>query len=117
MDRVDQLLRSQEQLDRLRQDIESLRQDTEVQKELEFRQDLEQVLQKHGKTRSDLARITPVTAKTSPTTPVRQRRRRRLKTYLNPHTGDRVDTRGGNHKVLKAWKATYGPEEVEGWVQ
>ncbi|RFQ08223.1 transcriptional regulator, partial [Pseudomonas sp. ATCC 13867] len=24
---------------------------------------------------------------------------------------------GGNHKVLKAWKAQYGAEAVESWLQ
>lgn len=46
----------------------------------------------------------------------KQRRGRRTKTYLNPHTNETVQTKGGNHKVLKAWKQEHGHEEVESWV-
>ncbi|WP_438266250.1 hypothetical protein [Edwardsiella tarda] len=28
-----------------------------------------------------------------------------------------VATKGGNHKVLKGWKAEYGTDEVESWIQ
>ncbi|WP_425439001.1 hypothetical protein [Pseudomonas jinjuensis] len=31
--------------------------------------------------------------------------------YKNPHTGDVVKTKGGNHKVFKAW-AEYGRQTV-----
>ncbi|EPG5989341.1 transcriptional regulator, partial [Pseudomonas aeruginosa] len=27
------------------------------------------------------------------------------------------ETKGGNHKVLKAWKEQYGSETVESWLQ
>lgn len=52
--------------------------------------------------------------------PVRQpgkaRKARVVKTYLNPHTGQKVQTKGGNHKVLKEWKAKWGGDVVEAWV-
>jgi hypothetical protein len=38
-----------------------------------------------------------------------------VKRYKNPHTGDVIETRGGNHTVLKKWKSTYGGAVVEGW--
>lgn len=44
-------------------------------------------------------------------------RKRREKRYINPHTGDVVVTRGGNQKTIQAWKARWGNEEVESWVQ
>jgi hypothetical protein len=37
--------------------------------------------------------------------------------YKNPETGETVESKGGNHKVLKAWKEQYGAEQVEGWLQ
>lgn len=46
----------------------------------------------------------------------KQRRTRRTKTYTNPHTGEVIQTKGGNHKLLKAWKQEYGNDTVESWV-
>lgn len=39
-----------------------------------------------------------------------------LKVYKNPRSDEFVETRGGNHKILKEWKSQYGAEEVEGWL-
>lgn len=45
----------------------------------------------------------------------RPRKQRDTKVYTNPHSGEVVETKGGNHKVLKAWKAQYGNDAVESW--
>jgi hypothetical protein len=37
--------------------------------------------------------------------------------YKNPSNGEIVETKGGNHKVLKAWKKEYGNDTVESWRQ
>ncbi len=42
---------------------------------------------------------------------------RKLKVYKNPNTGEVVETKGGNRKVLKAWKTEFGAEVVEDWLQ
>ncbi len=42
---------------------------------------------------------------------------RALKVYVNPNTGASIETKGGNHKVLKEWKAEHGSDVVEGWLQ
>lgn len=42
---------------------------------------------------------------------------RRVKIYRNPHANEVIETKGGNHKTLKEWKATWGAEEVESWAQ
>ncbi|KAA8552439.1 hypothetical protein FX983_04853 [Pseudomonas frederiksbergensis] len=36
-----------------------------------------------------------------------------VKIYKNPHTGEVVETKGGNHKTLKEWKAEHGSATVE----
>ncbi|GLU37607.1 hypothetical protein Pssp01_17000 [Pseudomonas sp. NBRC 100443] len=46
-----------------------------------------------------------------------RRRERVVKVYKNPNTGEVVETKGGNHKVLKAWKAEHGNDVVESWQQ
>ena len=43
------------------------------------------------------------------------KRARKVKQYKNPHTGEVIETKGGNHKTLKEWKAKWGPEAVESW--
>ena len=45
------------------------------------------------------------------------RKARALKRYKNPNNGEVIETKGGNHKVLKAWKEQYGAEKVETWLQ
>jgi hypothetical protein len=44
------------------------------------------------------------------------RRPRQVKQYRNPHTDEVIETKGGNHSGLKAWKAQYGSDEVETWL-
>lgn len=39
-----------------------------------------------------------------------------LKIYKKPHTGEVVETNGGNHKTLKEWKAEHGSATVESWL-
>jgi hypothetical protein len=43
------------------------------------------------------------------------KRARKVKQYKNPHNGEVIETKGGNHKTLKEWKAKWGGDEVEGW--
>lgn len=33
------------------------------------------------------------------------------------NSGEVVETKGGNHKILTAWKEQYGAAQVEGWLQ
>ncbi|MGF6458081.1 hypothetical protein ABIA55_003545 [Pseudomonas frederiksbergensis] len=44
------------------------------------------------------------------------RKPRQVKIYKNPHTGEVVETKGGNHKTLKEWKVEYGADTVESWL-
>ena len=47
---------------------------------------------------------------------VGSRRPRTLKVYIYPHTGEVVETKGGNHKTLKEWKTEHGAATVESWL-
>ena len=38
---------------------------------------------------------------------------RKLKIYKNPHSGEIVETKGGNHKLLNVWKAEHGADVAE----
>ena len=48
---------------------------------------------------------------------VTTRRARVVKVYENPHTSEIIETKGGNHKGLKQWKAQYGSDTVESWLK
>jgi len=39
-----------------------------------------------------------------------------VKLYKNPNTGEIIETKGGNHKGLKEWKAEHGSDTVESWL-
>lgn len=114
MDKLTELKLKQERLAELQQEVEALEKSKDIQNELAFREDLEKLLTKYGKTMDDLV---PASASKGSAVAGRQRRKRKLKVYLNPHTKEKVETRGGNHSVLKAWKAEYGSDEVESWLQ
>ncbi|WPC03483.1 histone-like nucleoid-structuring protein, MvaT/MvaU family [Pseudomonas benzenivorans] len=43
------------------------------------------------------------------------RKARAVKIYEHPDTKERIETKGGNHKTLKAWKDEHGSEMVESW--
>ncbi len=45
-----------------------------------------------------------------------KRKLRELKVFKNPETGEIVETRGGNHKVLKARKAQYSLTNIDDWL-
>ncbi len=118
MDKVAQLLKKQEEFEKVKQELDQMKKSKVVQKELAFLQDLESLLKKHGKTMNDLPKPSKGRAvKGVKAAPVQTRKKRKLKTYINPHNGEKIQTRGGNHNVLKAWKAEYGSDEVESWVR
>ncbi|MEE4360527.1 MAG: histone-like nucleoid-structuring protein, MvaT/MvaU family [Pseudomonadales bacterium] len=113
MSKLAQLHKKQSDLEKLQAEVESLKKNKEVQKELAFVTDLNKLLTKYNKKIEDIAALAPARA----AAPQRTRKRRKLKVYVNPQTGEKIETRGGNHRILKAWKAEFGADEVEGWLQ
>jgi len=101
--------------------LESLKNDSALKKEIQFEESLKALLAQYGKTTRDVVEI--LDPESARTTSVRvrgsqgARRARAVKVYKNPHNGETVETKGGNHRVLKAWKAQYGNEAVESWLQ
>ncbi|GAD64916.1 hypothetical protein PA6_053_00220, partial [Aquipseudomonas alcaligenes NBRC 14159] len=98
--------------------LEALKGDEKLKREIEFETKLRALLADYNYSlRNVIALLDPNAAKTA-TAPVRgARRERALKRYKNPNNGEVVETKGGNHKVLKAWKEQYGAETVESWLQ
>jgi hypothetical protein len=99
--------------------LEALKGDAGLQQEIEFETKLRDLLAQYGKSLKDVVSIIDPKAASKKAPPVPQRNTRRARTvkvYKNPHNGEVVETKGGNHKTLKQWKGEYGSEVVESWV-
>lgn len=108
----------------LQERLDALKGDERLQKEMKFEESLRSLLAEHGKSLRDVIAILdpaaanrPVRKEKENSAPAGRRRARQLKTYTNPHNGEVIETKGGNHKLLKEWKAQYGADEVEGWAK
>lgn len=105
------------QLEALKAELKKLDQDERLKQEIAFKNKLEALMVEFDKSAKDvLALLNPGTAGTQASSSTATRRKRKLKIYQNPHTGEEVQTRSGNQKVLKAWKEEYGADTVESWL-
>ncbi|WP_417787787.1 histone-like nucleoid-structuring protein, MvaT/MvaU family [Stutzerimonas xanthomarina] len=99
--------------------LEALQNDQGLREEIEFESKLRSLLGEYNYSlRNVIALLDPSAGagrKAANDKPAR--RERALKRYKNPKTGEIVETKGGNHKVLKAWKDEHGAQTVEGWLQ
>lgn len=101
-------------------ELEAMKGSSELQQEIEFETKLRDLLSKYGYSLRDIINIldpqasrrvaAPAAAEKAP------RRARQVKQYKNPHNGEMIETKGGNHKLLKEWKGKYGSDEVESWL-
>lgn len=98
--------------------LERMKEDAGLQEEIKFVEELREVIAKHGKTDSDAVRLLNpgAVASRASAEPGRTRKRRKLKVYTNPHNGEVIETRGGNHNLLREWKAEHGDDVVESWI-
>lgn len=107
------------QIKSLQTELEAIERDPEYAKEREFVEQLDKLMQQHGKSSKDIvsmldpfidpsARVSERGAK--PGTP------RKRVTYKNPHTGEEVKSASGNNRILKEWKKKYPNEDLRNWV-
>ncbi|KFC51446.1 H-NS histone [Halomonas sp. SUBG004] len=112
-------MQKEQQLKQLQEELQRLEGDQRLKSELEFKAKLEALMNEFGKRPADvIALLDPsadqrVNAKAPASA---SRRKRRLKIYKNPHTGEVIETRGGNHKGLRSWKDEHGDDTVESWL-
>ncbi|WP_304526814.1 histone-like nucleoid-structuring protein, MvaT/MvaU family [Halomonas sp. I5-271120] len=113
---VDYINREKE-MKKLEAELERMRQDPKLQAAQSFQKDVQELMEMHEISPDEAVKlIKPELAETQAEKPKSEgRNKRRLKVFTNPHTGERVETRGGNNKQLKEWKAQYGEETVNGW--
>lgn len=100
-------------------ELEAMKGSSELQKEIEFETKLRALLTKYGFSLRDIINILdpqPSRLAAPAISEKSARRARQVKQYINPHSGEVIETKGGNHKRLKEWKAEYGSDEVEGWL-
>lgn len=108
----------EQQLKQVQAQLDKLQNDDRLKAELEFKSKLEALMSKFEKTPADVIALLdpkPASAKAAPVS-TGGRRKRKLKIYKNPNSGEVVETRGGNHKTLKAWKEEFGGDTVESWL-
>ncbi|WP_252108695.1 MULTISPECIES: histone-like nucleoid-structuring protein, MvaT/MvaU family [unclassified Halomonas] len=124
MSLLNEYMQKEQQLKQLQEDLQRLEGDQRLKGELEFKSKLEALMNEFGKKPADvIAMLDPSndqrgsSAAPKASAASSNRRKRRLKVYKNPHTGEVIETRGGNHKGLRSWKDEYGDETVESWLE
>jgi len=114
-------VKKEQLLKQLGEELKLMEGDQRLKAELEFKEKLEALMTEYGKTTRDVIELLDPKADSAPTAANQTgstggRRKRKLKIYKNPNTGEVVETRGGNHKTLKVWKDEHGSDTVESWV-
>lgn len=96
-----------------------LKSDARLRKELEFEARLQELLAEYSFSYREVIQILDPQARqrfTRAFPVIDGRSQRKLKVYQNPHTGEVLQTKGGNHRVLKQWKSQHGAVTVESWL-
>lgn len=121
MSLISQYRATEEAIKELQERLQSLSQDEKLQKELEFEAKLRELMGEYQKSLRDIiALLDPEARAAKPARAPKAasgttKRARRVKQYKNPNTGEVIETKGGNHKTLKEWKAKWGSDTVESW--
>lgn len=120
MSLINEYRATEEAIKELQERLKNLSQDDKLQKELEFEGKLRRLMDEYQKTLRDINSLLDPDAKLGkaprPAKAATQTKRaRKVKQYKNPHTGEVIETKGGNHKTLKEWKAQWGADTVESW--
>lgn len=110
----------EKQMAKLEKELKSIKNSTAFKKENAVKKTLTNLMKRHGYSKNDLIALLQsedlVPGKQRSKAVAKTRKRRKLQIFRNPETGETVETRGGNHKVLKAWKAEYNLENIDNWL-
>lgn len=121
MSRLAEFRHLEQQLAAQLAELEAMKNDEGLKREIAFEQKLRALLAEYGVgLRQVIELLDPNAAVTRTSAETKQkleRKPRALKVYLNPHSGEVVETKGGNHKTLKLWKSEYGASNVESWLK
>lgn len=97
--------------------LEALKGDEKLKREIEFESKLRSLLADYNYSLKNVIALLDPKSEKGAIALKGARKERALKRYKNPNNGEVVETKGGNHKVLKAWKEQYGADKVETWLQ
>ncbi|WP_297792011.1 histone-like nucleoid-structuring protein, MvaT/MvaU family [uncultured Marinobacter sp.] len=121
MAKINDYYQKKQLMEKLSAELAQLEQDQALKRELEFENKVRDLMKSYDKSPKDvlqiLGAIDPSVAGGKGDTAGGSRPKRPMKTYKNPHTGEVVKTRGGNHKTLNEWRGKYGKEAVQSWQQ
>lgn len=108
----------EETIRELNERLQSLKNDDKLKKEIEFEEKLRSLMGQYNKSLKDVVAILDPDNKVASgkKASTGTKRARKIKQYKNPNTGEVIETKGGNHKTLKAWKEQYGSDKVESWM-
>lgn len=122
MSLINEYRQTEETIKELQARLKVLEQDGKLQAELEFEGKLRTLMGEYQKSLRDITALLDPAAQSAkgarnaaPAKATGTKRARKVKQYKNPHNGEVIETKGGNHKTLKEWKAKWGGDEVEGW--
>ncbi|MBA1191934.1 DNA binding protein [Pseudomonas entomophila] len=120
MSLINEYRATEEAIKELQARLTNLSQDDKLKKELEFEGKLRTLMGEYSKSLRDVIALLDPESKLSKgpratAKPATTKRARKVKQYKNPHNGEIIETKGGNHKTLKEWKAKWGGDEVESW--
>jgi hypothetical protein len=108
---------TEDAIKQLQRKLDIMADDPALLTEMEFEERLRALMGEYSKSLRDIIkllapeRVMPVVETTS------KRKRRAIKVYRHPDSGEVVQTKGGNHRLLKAWKQQYGAQTVESWLE
>ncbi|KXS55400.1 MAG: transcriptional regulator MvaT, P16 subunit [Marinobacter sp. T13-3] len=116
-------------MEQLANELQQLEEDQSLKSDLKFEEDVKALMEEHGKSAKDVIEIMATIAPNSIAKVANEQakvdgRRARVGSatpkrpmlrFKNPHTGEVVETRGGNHKTLNQWRQEFGKEEVKSW--
>lgn len=112
---------TEEAIKELQERLKSLSQDDKLKKEMEFEGRLRELMGEYQKSLRDIIALLDPPSNSKRNIPAKDaaspRRARKVKQYKNPHSGEVIETKGGNHKTLKEWKQKWGSDEVENWAK
>ncbi|CAO1661985.1 histone-like nucleoid-structuring protein, MvaT/MvaU family [Salinicola sp. NYA28a] len=97
--------------------LERLKKDEEFQHDMEFKQQIEAVLETYEKKREDLLKLFGPATHDPSNKPVRRKasQKQPLKRYTHPVTGKVVKARSLRNATLQEWKREYDEDTVKSW--
>lgn len=117
MSLINEYRATEDAIKHLQKKLGLLADDPALLKEMEFEESLRALMAQYAKSLRDIIKILAPERAALTTDAPPSRRRRAIKVYRHPESGEVVETKGGNHKLLKAWKHKYGSETVESWLE